>query len=616
MQANIRNIAIIAHVDHGKTTLVDAMLRQSGVFRDNQIIAERVMDSHDLERERGITILSKNLSIRFGDLKINIVDTPGHADFGGEVERILKMVDSVLLLVDAFEGPMPQTGFVLRKSLELGLKPVVVINKIDRPGARPQKVLDMIFDLFCDLSASDEQLDFPVVYTSARAGYARLEPDDESDTLKPLFEMIRDHVTPPAGEAGAPFQMLVANIAYDDYIGRVATGKIFNGTVRSGQTVTLIAGDGTHRTGRISRLLGYEGLKQVEITEASVGDIVTVAGFDEIGIGETIADPAEPVAIDYVAIDEPTISMNFMVNTSPFAGSEGKYLTSRQLRERLIKELRSNVSLRVEEMKGTDGFKVSGRGELHLSILIENMRREGFALAVSKPRVILREVDGRTCEPMEHLVVDVDEKYQGTVIEKLGLRRAEMISMIPMDSVNRLEFIVPARGLIGFRTEFLTDTKGTGIITHTFHSYAPFRGEIPGRKNGSLIALEDGKTTAYGIFGLQDRGVFFVGPGLQVYEGMIIGRHSKDNDLVINPCRGKKLTNMRASGSDDTVHLTPARELSLEQALEFITDDELVEVTPKSIRLRKKFLNANDRKKHSKASGAFTVSPVAGNRSA
>ena len=394
--------------------------------------------------------------------------------------------------------------------------------------------------------------------------------------------------------------MLVANIAYDDYIGRVATGKIFNGTVMSGQTVALISGDGKRRTGKISSLFGYEGLKQVDIGKASAGDIVTIAGFDEIGIGETIADPDHPSAIDYVAIDEPTISMNFMVNTSPFAGDEGKYLTSRQIRDRLMKELRSNVSLRVEEMEETDGFKVSGRGELHLSILIENMRREGFALAVSKPKVILREVEGRSCEPMEHLVIDVDDKFQGTVIEKLGLRRAEMISMEPLDGVNRLEFVVPARGLIGFRTEFLTDTKGTGILTHTFHSYSPFKGEIPGRKNGSLIALEDGKTTAYGIFGLQDRGVFFVGPGVKVYEGMVIGRHNKDNDLVINPCRGKKLTNMRASGSDDTVHLTPPRDLSLEQALEFINDDELVDVTPQTIRLRKKFRNANDRKKSEK----------------
>jgi GTP-binding protein len=603
MPQNIRNIAIIAHVDHGKTTLVDAMLKQSGVFRENQAITERVMDSNDLEKERGITILSKNLSIHHGGLKINIVDTPGHADFGGEVERVLKMVDSVLLLVDAFDGPMPQTRFVLKKSLDLGIKPIVVINKIDRPGARPEAVVDMVFDLFCELNADELQLDFPIIFASAKSGYAKRELGDPSDNLEPLFEMIAARVAPPEANPEAPFQMLVSSIAYNDYIGRIATGKIFSGKVRAGETIAHIDKDGKVTRGRISKLLGYEGLNQVELSEALAGDIVTIAGFDQVGIGESFAASDNPVALPYMAIDEPTLSMNFMVSDSPFAGKEGKYVTSRNIRDRLMKELRTNVSLRVEDTGNTDTFKVSGRGELHLSILIENMRREGFELSVSKPEVIFREIDGVKCEPMEYLVIDVPEEHQGTVIEKLGTRKAEMVSMQPMDGTNRLEFVIPARGLIGFRTEFLTDTRGTGVMNHTFHEYAPYKGPIAGRKNGVLISIDTGETVSYSLFNLQDRGILFIGPGTSVYEGMIIGQHAKDNDLVVNACRGKKLTNVRASGTDDSTKTSPPRILSLEQALEFIADDELVEVTPKSIRLRKRYLDANDRKKHEKKKG-------------
>jgi GTP-binding protein len=600
MSASIRNIAIIAHVDHGKTTLVDAMLVQSGVYRENQQITERVMDSNDLEKERGITILAKNLSIQHGGLKINIVDTPGHADFGGEVERVLKMVDSVLLLVDAFDGPMPQTRFVLKKSLELGLKPIVVINKIDRPGARPVPVVDMVFDLFCELNANEKQLDFPIVYASAKLGYAKAELADESDNLEPLFDVIRDRVDPPSGDPKAAFQLLVSNIDYNKFIGRTATGKIVNGVVRSGETVAHIDRAGVVRHGRISKLLGYQGLQQIEIETASAGDIVTIAGFEDLGIGETLASAASPVALPYVAIDEPTLSMNFIVNNSPFAGTEGKWVTSRNIRDRLTKELRTNVALKVEDTDNTDTFKVSGRGELHLSILIENMRREGFELAVSKPQVIFREIDGVRCEPMEFLTIDVPEEYQGTVIEKLGARRAEMVSMTAMNGVNRLEFVIPARGLIGYRTEFMTDTRGTGVLNHVFHEYAPYKGEIEGRKNGVLIAMDSGETVAYALFNLQERGTLFVGPGVKFYDGMIIGQHAKENDLVVNCNRGKKLTNVRSSGTDEAVRIITPRAMSLEQALEFINEDELVEVTPKSIRMRKRYLDANERKKMEK----------------
>jgi len=601
MQERIRNIAIIAHVDHGKTTLVDAMLKHAGVYRENEAITERVMDSNDLEKERGITILAKSLSIHHGQYKINIVDTPGHADFGGEVERVLKMVDSVLLLVDALDGPMPQTRFVLKKSLDLGLKPIVVINKIDRPGSRPEEVLNMVFDLFCELEASDDQLDFPVVYTSAKLGYAKLDINVESNNLEPLFAVVESNVRPPKGDSNAPFQMLIANIDYNDYIGRMATGRIFNGKVRAGETVAMIKADGTITKGRISKLLGYEGLKQVDIEEAGTGDIVTVAGFEDVSIGETLASAENPIAVPYVSIDEPTLSMNFMVNTSPFAGREGKWVTSRNIRERLTKELRVNVSLRVEDTDSADTFQVSGRGELHLSILIENMRREGFELAVSKPEVIVRIKDGVKMEPMEYLVVDVASEFQGAIIEKMGPRKGEMVAMAPMGEMVRLEFIVPARGLIGLRGEVLTDTRGTAVMTHTFHEYAPYKGDIPGRKNGVLMAMEHGETTAYSLDALQPRGTLFIGAGVEVYGGMIIGQHNKDNDLEVNPSKGKKLTNVRASGTDDAIKLTPPRLLTLEQALEFIADDELVEVTPTSIRLRKKELDPTRRKRASKA---------------
>ncbi|HEY5672224.1 MAG TPA: translational GTPase TypA [Malonomonas sp.] len=600
MSEKIRNIAIIAHVDHGKTTLVDAMLIQSGVFRENQAITERVMDSNDLEKERGITILSKNLSIQHGGLKINIVDTPGHADFGGEVERVLKMVDSVLLLVDAFDGPMPQTRFVLKKSLDLGLKPIVVINKIDRPGSRPEAVVDMVFDLFCELNANENQLDFPIVYASAKNGYAMHELGDKAENLEPLFNVIRDRVDAPQVDVGAPFQLLVTNIAYNKFIGRIATGKIFNGRVKSGETIAWIDKEGNIKKSRISKLLGYQGLQQVEIEEAFAGDIISIAGFEDLGIGETLASAETPIALPYVAIDEPTLSMNFMVSNSPFAGREGKFVTSRNIRDRLTNELRTNVSLRVEDTDSTDTFKVSGRGELHLSILIENMRREGFEMSVSKPEVIFREIDGQRCEPMEYLTIDVPEEYQGAVIEKLGTRKAEMVAMQPMDGTIRIEFIVPARGLIGFRTEFMTETRGTGVMNHTFHEYSPYKGPIVGRKNGVMISMDAGETVGYSLFNLQDRGILFIGAGVEVYEGMIIGQAAKEGDLVVNACRGKKLTNVRASGTDESTRLTTATTLSLEQALEYIAADELVEVTPKSIRLRKRYLDANDRKKMEK----------------
>ena len=600
MSRKIRNIAIIAHVDHGKTTLVDAMLKQSGVFRSNQAITERIMDRHDLEKERGITILSKNLAVQHKGVKINIVDTPGHADFGGEVERVLKMVDSVLLLVDAFEGPMPQTRFVLKKSLELGHRPIVVINKIDRPGARPEEVVDLAFDLFCELNANDEQLDFPIVYTCAKAGTATLDLNQASDNLEPLFQTILEKVHPPEGDPEGSFQMLVASIDYNEYIGRLATGKIFRGRIRKGEQTTLIKNNGPVIKGQISKLIGYDGLKQVEMESAAAGDIVSIAGFEEVSIGDSFTCPENPEAIPYVSIDEPTLSMFFMVNKSPFAGTEGKFVTSRQLRERLLKELRSNVSLRVEETTDTDTFKVSGRGELHLSILIENMRREGYELAVSKPEVIYRTIDGVRCEPMETLVIDVPEEYQGVVIEKLGLRKAEMLAMHPREGNVRIEFVIPARGLIGFRNDFLTDTHGTGIMTHTFLEYGPDKGGISRRQNGVLVAMEPCETVAYALFNLQERGILFVGPGVRVYEGMILGQHAKDSDLVVNPAKGKKLTNMRASGSDEAVRLVPPRIFSLEQALEFIEDDELVEITPRSIRLRKKTLSAIERKKQHK----------------
>ncbi len=600
-QEKIRNIAIIAHVDHGKTTLVDGLLRQSGTFRSNEVVQERMMDSNDLERERGITILAKNTALNYHGTRVNIVDTPGHADFGGEVERTLKMVDGVLLLIDAVDGPMPQTRFVLSKSLQLGHCPIVVINKIDRPGARPDEVVDLTFDLFVQLGATDRQLDFPIIFSSAKLGYAVRRLEDPRTDLTPLFDTILSHVPPPTGSLEAPFQMLVTTIDHDDYVGRIAIGKIENGVLKMGDAIARIKRDGTVEKGRVTKLLGFHGLSRIELESASTGEVVALAGLDEVEIGETIADAERPNALTPIEIGEPTLTMEFMVNTSPLAGTEGKFVTSRHLRERLFRELRTNVALRVEETENGDLFKVSGRGELHLAILIENMRREGYELAVSKPRVILKEVDGHTLEPYELLIVDAEELYQGTVIEKLGQRKAELINhQVGVDGRVRLEYRIPARGLIGFYTEFLTDTKGSGVLHHIFDGYGPYKGEIPTRTRGALIAMEAGETVAYGLFNLQERGDLFIGAGVKVYGGMVIGQHSRENDLVVNPMKAKKLTNMRAAGSDENVNLTPPRLLTLEQAIEFIAEDELVEVTPQSIRLRKRLLDENERKRASK----------------
>ncbi len=596
-----RNLAIIAHVDHGKTTLVDGLLRQSGTFRENETVAERVMDSNDLERERGITILAKNTALSFKGVRINIVDTPGHADFGGEVERTLKMVDSVLLLIDAVEGPMPQTKFVLSKSLQLGLRPIVVINKIDRDGARPDEVVNETFDLFAQLGANDLQLDFPIIYASAKNGFAVKELEDPRKNLDPLFEAILKYVPEPQGSADEPLQMLVTTLDHDNYVGRIAIGKIENGTVKTGDPITRIKRDGTVEKGRVTRLLGFHGLNRIEKESARAGDVVAIAGLEEIEIGETIADAENPVALPTIEIDEPTLTMEFMTNTSPLAGTEGKYVTSRNLRDRLFRELRTNMALRLEETEKADVFKVSGRGELHLSILIETMRREGFELAVSKPRVILKKVNGETQEPYELLTVEAEEAYQGVMIEKLGVRKAEMTNhLVGTDGRARLEFRIPARGLIGYQTEFLTDTKGTGTMHHIFDGYGPHKGDIPTRGNGVLIAMEAGNTVAFALFNLEPRGELFVAPGVKVYGGMIVGKHTRENDLVVNPLKKKQLSNMRASGSDENVLLTPPKEMTLEQAIEFIADDELVEVTPESIRLRKRILDENQRKRASK----------------
>ena len=594
---DIRNIAVIAHVDHGKTTLVDELLKQSGTFSSHQNVEERVMDSNDIEKERGITIFSKNASIRFKDYKINIVDTPGHADFGGEVQRILKMVDSVLLLVDAFEGVMPQTKYVLKKALEQGHRPIVVINKIDRPMARPAEVLDMVFDLFVDLNANELQLDFPVIYASAKNGIAKHNLEDTNEDIIPLFEAILDNVEDPDGSADLPFQFLVTNIEYDNYVGKIGTGKIHNGTVKLGEEVVLLKRDGERLIYRVSKLIGYEGLKKIDIKEAAAGDIVSIAGIEKLDVGETVACRINPMPLPVIDIDEPTLAMTFMVNNSPFVGKDGKFVTSRQIWDRLMKELQSNVSMKVEKQNSTDSFTVKGRGELQLSILIENMRREGFELQVSKPQVIFKEEDGKVTEPIELALVDVADEYVGVVIEKLGIRKGEMINMVQgSDGYTRLEFKIPARGLIGFRNEFLTDTKGTGILNQSFYEYELFKGAIPTRTRGVLVAMEGGTTLAYGLDGLKDRGTLFFGPGVDVYEGMIVGEHSRSNDLVVNVCKGKKLTNMRASGSDDNVKLSPPRAFTLEQALEYIEDDELLEVTPTFIRMRKKELKANLRK--------------------
>jgi GTP-binding protein len=601
-QEKIRNIAIIAHVDHGKTTLVDGLLRQSGTFRTNQNMGERIMDSNDLERERGITILAKNTAVNYQGTRINIVDTPGHADFGGEVERILTMVDGALLLVDAVDGPMPQTKFVLSKSLQLGLRPILVVNKIDRPEARPDEVVNMTFDLFTQLGATDLQLDFPIIYASAKQGFAVRRLDDPHTDLSALFETILAHVPAPRGQADQPLQMLVTTLDHDNYVGRIAIGKIANGALRVGDAIARVRRDGSIQKGKVTQLLGFHGLSRVELAVATAGEIVAIAGLDDIEIGETIAAADNPVALPPIEIDEPTLTMEFMVNNSPLAGTEGKFVTSRHLRDRLYRELRTNVALRIEETEGGgDVFKVSGRGELHLAILIENMRREGFELAVSKPRVILKQVNGETLEPYEHLTVDVEDTFQGIVIEKLGRRKGEVTShQVGPDGRIRLEYRIPARGLIGFQTEFLTDTKGTGVLHHVFDGYGPFKGEIPTRNRGVLIAMEAGETVAYALFNLQERGVLFVGPGVKAYAGMIVGENARENDLVVNPMKAKKLTNIRAAGSDENVLLTPPRTLTLEQAIEFIADDELVEVTPKSIRLRKRILDENERKRHSK----------------
>ncbi len=595
---DIRNIAIVAHVDHGKTTLIDEMLKQSGTIAAHRDMAERAMDTNDLERERGITILAKCTAIEYGDTTINIVDTPGHADFGGEVERVLKMVDSVLLLVDAFEGPMPQTKFVLKKSLELGHKPVVVINKIDRPTARPDEVLNQVFDLFVDLEANDEQLDFPIIYASGKEGFAVMEPDDEPDDLEPLFDMIVEKVAPPKDDVDGPLQMQIATLNYDDYLGRVAIGRVFRGTINVGDNVVIARRDGSTNRARITKLFGFRGLEKVERESISAGELCAVTGIEGVLPGETICDPEHVDPMDTIKIDEPTLSMIFMVNNSPFAGLEGDYITSRQIRERLDRELEHNVALRVEDTDRPEAFKVSGRGELHLGVLIEQMRREGYELQVSQPEVIIRtDENGRKQEPIEQVVIEVESEYAGTVIRKLQERRGEMTQMIKnADGSQRLEFLVPTRGLIGYRSEFLTDTRGTGVMYTNFHDYAAYRGDIERHRNGALVVLEKGETTTYSLYNLQERGVLFVGPGEDVYPGQVIGENSRDAELVVNPCKKKQLSNVRASGSDDAMVLTPPRDLSLEKALEFIARDEYVEITPTSIRVRKEILHHGKRK--------------------
>ena len=599
----IRNVAIIAHVDHGKTTLVDSMLRQSGIFRVNEQVEERVMDSNDLEKERGITILSKNTSVQYGDTKINIIDTPGHADFGGEVERVLKMVDGVVLLVDSFEGAMPQTREVLKKSLALNLKPIVVINKIDRPGARPTQIVDDVIGLFIELDATDEQLDFPVVYASGKQGIASMDLNTPGENLKPLFDTIVNTIEPPKCDLDGTAQMLVSNIDYDDYIGRISIGRIERGHIELGMPVAICKQDDKIENARVTKLYTYDGLKKVEVEKADAGDIVALAGISNINIGDTICDYNNPEKIPFVDIDEPTVSMTFSVNNGPFAGREGEFVTSRHIRDRLFKELDRNVSLRVRETESPDSFEVSGRGELHLSVLIENMRREGFELLVSRPKVIIKEIDGVKCEPIERLVVNVPDDSVGTVIEKLGRRKAEMINMEPAEEGHtKIEFRIPARGIIGYRTEFLTDTKGEGTMNHIFDSYEPFKGEIQSRTRGTIIAFEAGKSITYGLYNAQDKGELFIGPGVEVYEGMIVGLNSRGEDLAINVCKEKHLTNTRASGSDDALRLVPPLQMSLEKAIEFIAEDELVEITPKNIRLRKKILNNKDRERAARSS--------------
>jgi len=593
---SIKNIAIIAHVDHGKTTLVDHMLKQTGAWRVNQQVEKRIMDSNQLEKERGITILAKNCSVNYNNVKINIVDTPGHADFGGEVERTLKMVNGVLLLVDAAEGPLPQTKFVLKKSLELGLKPIVVINKIDRKDARPDEVLNEVFDLFVSLGANEDQLDFPYVFAVAKQGIAKLNLADDSENLTALFEQIINAVPSPEAEINEPFQMLVSSIDYNDYLGRIGIGRIQRGNIKAGDQVTLITREGEVLNSKVTKLYAFENIKRIEVNELSAGDIGAIAGMEDVDIGDTITHPEKPEPLPFVAIDEPTLTMNFIVNNSPFAGQEGKYVTTRNLFERLSKELKTNVSLRVEMTDSPDSFKVSGRGELHLSILVENMRREGYELQLSKPEVIMKKIDDVLSEPFEHVIIDVPEEFVGIVIEKLGKRKGELKNMLTFNENTRIEFFIPARGLIGYRSEFMTDTKGTGILHHNFHGYEPFKGEIAHRTRGALVSQETGIASAYAMFKLQERSQFFIEPTIRVYEGMVVGENSRDNDMRVNVCKTKQLTNMRASGADEAIRIEPPMIHTLESAIEWITDDEYVEVTPQNIRIRKKYLTELDKK--------------------
>ena len=596
----IRNIAVIAHVDHGKTTMVDELLKQSGTFNEHQNLGERVMDSNDIERERGITILSKNTAIRYKDTKINIIDTPGHADFGGEVERVLKMVDGVLLLVDAQEGVMPQTKFVVKKALSLGLRPIVVVNKIDKPAGDPDRVINEIFDLFVALDANDEQLEFPVVYAAAKNGYAKLKLSDENKDMQPLFETILSHVPAPTGNDENPLQLQVFTLDYDNYVGKIGIARIFNGKITKNQNVMLAKADGSKTTGRISKLIGFMGLERADINEAGTGDIVAIAGFDALDVGDSVVDPNNPHPLDPLHIEEPTLSVVFSVNDGPLAGTEGKHVTSNKIDERLSGEMKTNIAMKYENI-GEGKFKVSGRGELQITILAENMRREGYEFLLGRPEVIVKEINGVKCEPYELLVIDAPDDTTGTVIEKLGKRKAEMVSMNPTgDGQTRIEFEIPARGLIGFRSQFLTDTKGEGVMNHSFLEFRPLSGTVEHRTNGALVSMENGVTLAYSLFNLQDRGVLFLDPQAKVYVGMIIGEHSRPNDLDVNPIKGKNLTNVRASGSDDAIKLVPPRKLSLERALEWIEDDELVEVTPINIRVRKRYLDPTERKRKAK----------------
>ncbi|RVY90097.1 translational GTPase TypA [Helicobacter pylori] len=597
---NIRNIAVIAHVDHGKTTLVDGLLSQSGTFSEREKVDERVMDSNDLERERGITILSKNTAIYYKDTKINIIDTPGHADFGGEVERVLKMVDGVLLLVDAQEGVMPQTKFVVKKALSFGICPIVVVNKIDKPAAEPDRVVDEVFDLFVAMGASDKQLDFPVVYAAARDGYAMKSLDDEKKNLEPLFETILEHVPSPSGSVDEPLQMQIFTLDYDNYVGKIGIARVFNGSVKKNESVLLMKSDGSKENGRITKLIGFLGLARTEIENAYAGDIVAIAGFSAMDVGDSVVDPANPMPLDPMHLEEPTMSVYFAVNDSPLAGLEGKHVTANKLKDRLLKEMQTNIAMKCEEM-GEGKFKVSGRGELQITILAENLRREGFEFSISRPEVIIKEENGVKCEPFEHLVIDTPQDFSGTIIERLGKRKAEMKAMNPMsDGYTRLEFEIPARGLIGYRSEFLTDTKGEGVMNHSFLEFRPFSGSVESRKNGALISMENGEATAFSLFNIQERGTLFINPQTKVYVGMVIGEHSRDNDLDVNPIKSKHLTNMRASGSDDAIKLTPPRTMVLERALEWIEEDEILEVTPLNLRIRKKILDPNMRKRAKK----------------